>query len=192
MAIAQGRTSQSFRALARSPALRRMLAAFLIFNATELATWVAVLVWAYGVGGAATAGLIAVAQLIPSTLLAPFLSQIGDRMRRDRALTVGFGSQAITFGLTATALTLNWPAVAVYITATLAAISVTITRPVHYASLPDVAETPEELTAANALSSSVEGFGGFGGPLVTAGLLAVSGPASCSGRPWRRALVLRC
>ena len=53
-----------------------------------------------------------------------------------------------------------------------------MTRPVHYATLPDISETPGQLTAANSLSSSAEGFGAFGGPLLTAGLLAVSGPGS--------------
>lgn len=164
--------------MARSPALRRVLGAFLIFNSAELATWIAILVWAYDVGGAAAAGLIAVVQLIPATLLAPVISQIGDRLRRDRALSIGFGLQAATFLATAAALTFDWPSITVYFFATLAAVAVTMTRPVHYATLPDLSETPQQLTAANSLSSSAEGFGTFGGPLLTAGLLALSGPGA--------------
>ena len=155
-----------------------MLGAFLIFNSAEVATWIAILVWAYDVGGAAAAGLIAVVQLVPATLLAPVISQIGDRIRRDRALFFGFGFQAIAFLLTAAALTFGWPSIVVYVLATVAAVAVTMTRPVHYATLPDLSETPEQLTAANALSSSTEGFGTFGGPLITAGLLALSGPGA--------------
>ena len=134
--------------------------------------------WAYDVGGAEAAGLIAVVQLIPAMLLAPLVSQIGDRLRRDRALVVGFGLQAAAFLATAAALTFDWPTISVYILATVAAVAVTMTRPVHYATLPDLSESPEELTAANSLSSSAEGFGNFGGPLLTAGLLALSGPGS--------------
>ena len=158
--------------------MRRVLGAFLIFNSAELATWIAILVWAYDVGGAPAAALIAVIQLVPATLLAPLLSQLGDRFRRDRALSIGFVFQAAAFLATAAALTFGWPPIVVYFLATVAAVAVTVTRPVHYATLPDISETPEQLTAANALSSSAEGFGTFGGPLVTAGLLALSGPGA--------------
>ena len=103
----------------RSPALRRVLGAYFIFSSAELATWVAILVWAYDVGGAAAAGLIAVVQLVPATLLAPFLAQIGDRLRRDRALSLGFAVQASTFLATAAALTFDSPPILVYIAATL-------------------------------------------------------------------------
>jgi MFS family permease len=175
--MVEGRAGQ-FRALMRSPALRRVLGAYFIFSSAELATWVAILVWAYDVGGAPAAGLIAVVQLVPATLLAPFLAQIGDRLRRDRALSLGFAIQASAFLATAAALTFDSPPLLVYVAATLAAIGITMTRPVHYATLPDISETPGQLTAANSLSSSGEGFGAFGGPLITAGLLAISGPGA--------------
>jgi hypothetical protein len=66
----------------------------------------------------------------------------------------------------------------VYCTAVVAAIGVTMTRPVYYATLPDISKTPGQLTVANSLSSSTEGFGYFGGPLITAAVLAVSGPGA--------------
>jgi MFS family permease len=175
--MVEGRGEQ-FRALMRSPALRRVLGAYLIFSSAELATWVAILVWAYDVGGAPAAGLIAVVQLVPATLLAPLLSQIGDRFRRDRALSLGFSFQAAAFSATAAALTFDLHPAVVYCTAVVAAIGVTMTRPVYYATLPDISETPGQLTVANSLSSSTEGFGYFGGPLITAAVLAVSGPGA--------------
>jgi MFS family permease len=174
--IADGHLFGPFRVLARSHRLRRVLAAFLIFSSAELATWVAILVWAYDVGGAGAAGLMAVAQLIPATLIAPVISQLGDRVARNQALGLGFGFQAIGFGLTAAALILEASTVLVYACAVLAAIGVTLSRPVHYALLPDISETPEQLTAANSLSSSVEGFGVFAGPIGAALLLGVGGP----------------
>ena len=54
--------------------------------------------------------------------------------------------------------------------------AVTLTRPVHNALLPSLAETPAELTAGNAASSTVEGIGAFLGPL-TCGLLFTGGGA---------------
>ena len=83
-------------AVLRTPSLRRVLLAFFIFNTTEWATWVAILVWAFDTGGAGSAGLIAVVQLIPATLAAPFAAVIGDRLRRDHALAVGYAVQSAT------------------------------------------------------------------------------------------------
>jgi hypothetical protein len=53
--------------------------------------------------------------------------------------------------------------------------TVTLTRPVHNAILPQLAETPEQLTAANASSSMVEGLGVLVGPGFVALTLRVLG-----------------
>ena len=49
-----------------------------------------------------------------------------------------------------------------------ASCAITFTRPTHNAILPDLADTPEEFTAANAASSMVEGLGTFVGPALNA------------------------
>ncbi|HEX6130901.1 MAG TPA: MFS transporter, partial [Actinomycetota bacterium] len=67
------------------------------------------------------------------------------------------------------------PPLLVYGAAVLSACAITLTRPVHYAALPELSETPEELTAANSVSSSVEGLGIMVGPVVAAALLAAAG-----------------
>ena len=165
-------------AVLRSSSLRRVLLAFFVFNTTETATWIAILVWAYDTGGAAAAGLIAVVQLVPATIVAPFASVIGDRMRRDRALSLGYAIQAITMIATGAALALEAPTGAVYVLAACAATSIVLTRPVHNAIIPEIAETPEQLTAGNASSSTVEGASLFVGPLLAALVLGLSGPGA--------------
>jgi MFS family permease len=165
-------------AVLRSSSLRRVLLAFFVFKTTETATWIAILVWAYDTGGAAAAGLIAVIQLVPATIVAPFASVIGDRMRRDRALSLGYAIQAVTMIATGAALALEAPTGAVYVLAACAATSIVLTRPVHNAIIPEIAETPEQLTAGNASSSTVEGASLFVGPLLAALVLGLSGPGA--------------
>ena len=80
---------------AEPPAARALLA-YLVFNTAEWATWVAILVWAFGEGGASASGLIAIIQLVPAALVAPLGSVLGDRMRRSRALALGYALQAVT------------------------------------------------------------------------------------------------
>ena len=172
------RSSHPVVQVLRSPALRRVLLACLVFDTTELATWVAILVWAFDTGGAGAAGLIAVVQLVPATLAAPFTAVIGDRMRRDRALSLGYAIQSVAMVTVGLALVLDAPTAFVYVAAALAATSIVLTRPVHNAIIPEIAETPEQLTAGNSATSTVEGIGGFVGPLLAGVLLAISGPGS--------------
>jgi hypothetical protein len=168
-------TVQVYVAASRNPSLRRVVAAFLCFTAAEYGVWLAVTLYAYERGGASTAGLVLVAQLIPAALVAPFGSVLGDRVGRDRALTLGYAIQAAAY--LACGLALWWaPAPVAYAAAVLASCTVTLTRPVHHAIVPELAETPEELTAANSLSGVAEGIGILLGPAVNSVLVAISGP----------------
>jgi MFS family permease len=158
--------------------LRHVLVAYAVFNAAEWGCWVAMLVYAFGVGGAAAAGLVAVIQLVPAIIVAPLGSILGDRLRRERALALGYLVQSAAMGAVAAALFVDAPVGVVYGFAALSASAQTLTRPVHNALLPALANTPEELTAANAASSTVEGLAVFAGPIATGIVLALSGPAS--------------
>src|SRR4051794_34502953 len=86
------------------PALRRVQLAFAGFNSAEWGTWIAMLVFAYGHGGATASGLVATGMLIPSALFAPYAGALGARYRRERVLALGYVAQAATMGLTAAAL----------------------------------------------------------------------------------------
>lgn len=173
-----GRSLRVVRAALRSPAVRRVQLAFLLFSAAEYGTWVAILLYAYDATGRGSVGLAAVVQLLPAAILAPFAAAFADRFRRDRVLLGGYLVQAIAFSATGAAMFLRIEPIIVYILAAGAACALTITRPAQGSLLPGLARTPEELTAANGLSGTVEGVGLLLGPLASAGILAISTPAT--------------
>jgi MFS family permease len=154
------------------------MAAFLLFNAVEYATWVAVLLYAYEATGPASVGIVSLVQLLPSAVFAATAAAVADRYRRDRVLVTGYVVQAAAMGATATAMLAGAPPVLVYLLATVASCSLTLTRPTQGALLPAIARTPEELTAANGLAGSVEGLGTTLGPLAAAAILVVASPGA--------------
>ena len=64
----------------------------------------------------------------------------------------------------------------VYVLAAVAAILGTAFLPAESALLPTLARTPEELTAANVVRSTIESVGTFAGPAIAGGLLAFWSP----------------
>lgn len=164
-------------AVIHGPGLARIELAYFGFSMTQYATWVAVLVYAYRLGGAGGAGLAALIQLAPSGLVAPFAAYAGDRFRRDHVLLLGYLVQAAAIGLTAVAMYLGSPLSVTLVAATVAAASFTFTRPAQGAILPGITHTPADLTAANAVSGLAENLGVFAGPLVGGLLLRWGQPA---------------
>ena len=158
------------------PMLRRIAIAFTIFNVAEWATWIAMLVYAYGQGGVAASGLVVVVQLIPAAIFAPFGATLSDRFPRSGILSIGYAVQAAAMAATAVGLAVGAPAWLVYALAAVAATSITLTRPAQNALLPALSTTPEALTSANALLATIENASILIAPAFAGVLLAVSGP----------------
>ena len=162
----------------RHGALRRALLAFLVFSVAEWATWITLLVWAYDERGVGAAATVSVVQLVPAVLVAPLGSVIGDRGERGRALAIGYLAQALTMLLTGLLLVADAPFVLTCAGGVLVTCAITLTRPVHNATLPTVSHTPAELLAGNSASITAEGIGGFLGPLACGLLISGAGPGS--------------
>ena len=147
-----------FRALAGNKGLRRVVAGYALFTLTQYSVWIAMLVYAYSRGGAAIAGLVALAQLVPAALLAPVFAALADRRSPVVLLAGGYLVQAAGMGATAAAIAGGVP-LAAYAAAVVASTAVGTTRPAQSTLIPSLAVTTDQLTAANVVISWVEAAG---------------------------------
>ncbi len=163
--------------VARRPELRRIQLAFMAFAFSEHATWLAVLVFALERGGPSEVGAVALIQLVPCILLAPFAAFAGDRFPPQRTLAFGYAAQGASMAATAVAMASGAPLLA-YAAATCAATCTAFTRPVMGSLLPVITHSPGDLVAANVVAGFIEQVGVFAGPLAAGAVMAVSSPAT--------------
>ena len=172
-----GHRLHAFRSLAGNRELLRVLGGYALFILTECAVWIALIVYAYSHGGATTAGLVAVVQLVPAAVLAPVAAAFADRRSPVVLLAGGYLALAVTVGAITAAVLLGAP-LAAYGCGAVAFVAVTTARPAQSAVIPSVAVTADQLTAANVVVSWLEAAGLVVAGLLTGVLISLAGVAS--------------
>lgn len=167
-------TWSSLRSVFVNPALRRIELALAGSMIGDWAYATAVVVWAYGVGGARLVGIWGAVRLLLMAFASPIGSVLSDRLPRKAVL---IGSDLLRAGLAVVAtlcLLIDAPAGAVLVVATLLSLVGCVFRPAQMAWMPSLTRRPEELTAANGASSTIESLAFFVGPALGALLVSTT------------------
>jgi MFS family permease len=165
----------SLEGVFQSRALRRLQLAWAGFYVSEWASFVALSVYAYHVGGAAGVGLLGVVRMFPSALGVLAGTALADRTQRERVLLAVQLTRAATLGACAIVLATGGPSAVVFLLASLTAAVGAAYRPSHLAVVPILARTPQELVATNVSASTFEGLAVLIGPALAAILLTFTG-----------------
>lgn len=161
----------AFTSNALNPNLRRAQLSFLGAWTAEWAFTVALGIIAYRDGGVAAVGLVGLLRMLPAAILAPLLSPIADRGRREKVLVLVSTVRGIATAAAAVVAALAGPVAIVYLLAVISTIAATLFRPAHSALLPSLCRTGYELTSANVVRGLLDSAATLVGPLLAAVLL---------------------
>jgi MFS family permease len=166
---------RAFGAVFRNPNLRRLQ---LAGAGSTLGSWaygVAIAVYAYHAGGAKAVGVLYAVRWGIGAVAAPWFAVLADRTSRRRTM---LAADLVRVGLLTAIAALDFAHAGwlpVFVLAVAATTASSAFHPAAAAFLPSLVETPEELTAANAVLNSISSVGMFLGPALAGILLATSG-----------------
>ena len=160
--------------------IRRLQAAWFGGVSANYGALVAVSVYAFAESGARAVALFGVLRILPALVLTPIVTSVADRVPRERLLFWTVSVRAAALALVCAAIVAELPLLVVLLLAGLESAFLGVHRPAQNALLPWLARTPDELAAANVVSSLLEGTAVFVGPLLVGIALAVSGAAAAT------------
>lgn len=166
----------ALRQVLANPSLRRLQGAWLIGIAAEKAYLVALLVYAYDVGGVLAVGVFTMLASLPSGLFGPVLASVAEAFPPTRVLIGLHVGRAIVAGAAALAIGADLGLGIVVAAAVAEGILTRQHTAFTRALLPALARTPDELIAGNGVTSLGEAAGSLVGPAVAGVLLVVGGP----------------
>jgi MFS family permease len=167
-------TGSSLKEVFKSRNLRRIQLAFAASVIGDWAYSTAVIVWAYDVGGAKAVGAWAAIRLLLMAITSPFAAGLADKYSRKLIMISADLSRAAFVVAATLCLFADTPAAPIFVLATITGLLSTLFRPAQAALLPSLVDSPEQLTASNGASSTIESLGFFLGPALGAFLITVS------------------
>lgn len=157
-------TGSSLGMVFRNPALRKLNLAFAGSAIGDWAYATAIAVWVYSVGGLTAVGIWGTVRLLIMTLVTPFASILVDRYSRKHIMVTADILRGTVILICAVLIWADAPPWTVFVLATLTAVFAAPFRPAVAAFLPHLVDRPEELTAANGTSSTIDSLSFFVGP----------------------------
>ena len=143
--------------------------------AAEAAYLVALLVFAFQLGGVGWVGLAGLARTLPGALSAPFIGSLADRLPRHRLLFVVHLGRAAAVASLALLSATGGSQILLLVLAGAEGIFATLHRPSNASLLPALARAPEELIASNIVSGTAENLGTLIGPALGGAVLLLAG-----------------
>lgn len=150
----------------------------LAFVGSEIGSWayaMAIMVWAYGEGGAALVGTWAGVRALLSAFGAPIGGVIADRWSRRAYMLAVDAICGVLVLFTAAAIAFDLGLWAVLVPATLSSIVGTTFRPAQAGLLPRLVDNPKQLTSANATAEIIDSTAQWVGPAIAGILLGIFG-----------------
>ena len=167
-------TWTSLRSVFGNPALRRIELALATSMVGDWAYATAVVVWAYGVGGARLVGIWMAVRYVLMAIVSPIGASLADRLPRKAVLIGSDLIRAVLAVVAGFALFVDAPDAVILVVATVMSLIGCVFRPAQMAWMPSLTRRPEELTAANGASSTIESLAFFLGPALGALLVTTT------------------
>jgi MFS family permease len=167
----------SIRALGevfRNPELGRLQLAWAGVSLSMWAFMITIGVYAFDVGGAAAVGVAGLVRMLPGAFASPFAGLLGDRHSRRSVLLWSTLGTAVVLAAAAAAVGAGAPAWVVFALAGLYTVVNSPYVPTEAALMPQLARTPQELSAANVTHSAMDNLGFFVGSILAGALLALT------------------
>ena len=154
-------STRSLRDIFHNPGLRRLQLAFAGSITGDWAYGIAVALYAYGRGGATAVGVLGVIRYVSLAVVTPFAATLGDRYPRRLVMVSSDATRAVLVFSGAALIASGAPPLSVYALAVVTSLCGSPFRSAQASLLPDLAESPAELTASNVASSTIESVGFF-------------------------------
>jgi len=167
-------TADQVRIAAANPPVRGLQVAWGLNQAAEWAYFTALEVFAFRVGGAFAVGLVGVLSELPSALVGPLTSVLGQRIRRERLLFVLAVVRSAELSAAAVAFSRGAPAGFFYALLALDSVLSSAVFPAQQGLLRRLVRTRRELSTSAAVTALVETVGGGLGPMAGGLLLATT------------------